>query len=35
MVIGSVSSDDDSAQYCGVITHDGEPDDDFAECTDS
>ena len=35
VVIGSISSDDSSAQYCAVITHDGESNDGFAECTDS
>jgi hypothetical protein len=35
VVIGSISSDDSSAQYCAVITHDGESNNDFAECSDS
>jgi len=35
VVIGSISSDDSIAQYCAVITHDGESNNDFAECSDS
>jgi hypothetical protein len=35
VVIGSISSDDSSAEYCAVITHDGQSDNDFAECSDS
>lgn len=35
VVIGTVSSDDSSAQYCAVITHDGESNNNFAECSDS
>ena len=35
VVIGSISSDDSSAQYCAVITHDGQSGNDFGECTDS
>jgi hypothetical protein len=35
VVIGSISGDDSSAQYCAVITHDGESNNDFAECSDS
>lgn len=35
VVIGSISSDDSSAQYCAVITHDGQSNNDFAECQDS
>jgi NADH:ubiquinone oxidoreductase subunit K len=35
VVIGSISSDDSSAQYCAVITHDGQSGNNFGECTDS
>jgi hypothetical protein len=35
VVIGSISSDDSSAQYCAVITHDGQSNNNFAECQDS
>lgn len=35
VVIGSISGDDSSAQYCAVITHDGQSNNDFAECSDS
>jgi hypothetical protein len=35
VVIGSISSDESSAEYCAVITHDGQSDNDFAECSDS
>jgi ribonuclease len=35
VVIGSISSDDSSAQYCAVITHDGQSGNGFGECTDS
>jgi len=35
VVIGSISSDDSSAQYCAVITHDGQSGNDFGECSDS
>lgn len=35
VVIGSISDDESSAEYCAVITHSGESDNDFAECSDS
>ncbi|PSS08634.1 hypothetical protein M430DRAFT_147446 [Amorphotheca resinae ATCC 22711] len=35
VVIGSISSDETSAQYCALITHDGESGNSFGECTDS
>jgi len=35
VVIGGVSSDYSTAQYCAVITHTGESNNAFAECTDS
>lgn len=35
VVIGSISSDESTAEYCAVITHDGQSGNDFGECTDS
>ena len=35
VVIGSISSDESTAEYCAVITHDGQSGTDFGECTDS
>ena len=34
VVIGSISSDESSAEYCAVITHDGESGNAFGECSD-
>ncbi|KAE9376637.1 guanyl-specific ribonuclease F1 [Stipitochalara longipes BDJ] len=35
VVIGSISSDESTAEYCAVITHDGQSGNDFGECSDS
>lgn len=34
VVIGSLSADGGSAQYCAVLTHRGESGNDFQECQD-
>ncbi len=35
VVIGSISADESSVEYCGVITHNEESGNDFAEYSDS